>query len=183
MEEIHVVTAVHHPTRRRIIDHLVLHAPAQVGAMARALDLQVGSVSHHLRVLQKVGAVEQVPDPDGDGRRSWWRMARSSFRWSADDFTSPGERLQAREAERANLGHQLTVLQRWQERKHAGEDPAWVQTSFSNDGLGWATPEELQDLADRLIEAGSQWRDSIDREDGQERRPVFWFTHGFPVEP
>ena len=45
MTSIDVLRAVHHPTRRRIVDVLHLRGPSQVGTLARALGEQVGSVS------------------------------------------------------------------------------------------------------------------------------------------
>jgi hypothetical protein len=51
------------------------------------------------------------------------------------------------------------------------------------DHLGWATAEELAELADALQQTVSRWRRGIDRSDEQERRPVFVFAHGFPTEP
>lgn len=182
MEEIQVITAIHHPTRRRIVDHLVLHEPDQVSAVARALGLQVGSVSHHLKVLHRAGAVEPVPDPDGDGRGSWWRMSRTDFSWAAEDFVSPGEQLQAREAEQVNLANQLRKLQQWQKSKRT-DDTDWPRVAFSTDSLAWATPEEVSELSALLGKTLREWRESIDTSDGQDRRPVFIFAHGFPTEP
>ncbi|WP_018156734.1 ArsR/SmtB family transcription factor [Demetria terragena] len=181
MENINVVVAIHHPTRRRLVDHLVLHETAQVGTIAAALDLQVGSVSHHLRMLRKAGVVEQVADPGSDGRTSWWRLTRTKFAWSPDDFSSPAQRMQARDAVRANLTHQFTRLKQWLDRRDSAS-PAWAGAAFSNDSLAWATPEELSDLSGRLAETTREWRQAIDRSDGQERRPIFTFAHGFPTE-
>ena len=178
MEEISVITAVHHPLRRRIVDHLVLHETAQVGTLARTLKAQVGSISHHLRMLQRAGIVEQVADPNGDRRTSWWRLTRTSFSWSSKDFAdSPADAYLAREAERLNVRNQLDRLQAWS-RASAHSD---VQ-GFSSDALAWATAEELADLQERVADAVRGWRASIDADDGQERMPVFFFAHGFPTE-
>ena len=177
MEEISVITAISHPLRRRILDRLLLHGETQVGALARALDAQVGSISHHLRMLQRAGVVEQVDAPDGDRRTSWWRLARRSFTWSASDFDSPADALIAREAQRANIRHQLDRLQRWHRVSLQSE-----ATGFATDTLAWATQDELTALMDRLTALVDDWRAGIDRDDGQERMPVFFFAHGFPTE-
>ena len=42
MTTIETLRAVHHPTRRRMIDLLYLHGPSQVGTLARELGEQVG---------------------------------------------------------------------------------------------------------------------------------------------
>jgi DNA-binding transcriptional ArsR family regulator len=182
VESIEVITAIHHPVRRRIVDHLVLHEVDQVTAVARALGLQVGSASHHIRVLERAGVAERVEDPNGDRRTSWWRLRRTSFSWSAADFTDrPADALLARESEGANVTAQLSRLRAW--RARASDDGEWTQAAFSMDHLGWATAEELAELADALQQTVSRWRRGIDRSDEQERRPVFVFAHGFPTEP
>lgn len=177
MEEISVITAITHPLRRRIVDRLLLHGATQVGVLARALDAQVGSISHHLRMLQKAGVVEQVDPPDGDRRASWWQLARRSFSWSSADFESPADALIAREAQRANVRNQLERLQRWY-RVSAQSDVE----GFNTDTLAWATPEELTELQRRLSSLLDEWKAGIDREDGRERIPMYFFAHGFPTE-
>lgn len=177
MENISVITAIAHPLRRRMLDRLLLHGATQVGTFARVLDSQVGSVSHHLRMLQKAGVVEQVEAPDGDRRASWWRLARESFTWSTGGFDSPADALIAREALRANVRHQLDLLQRWHRAAPQSE-----REGFSTDSLAWATQSELSDLHRRVNELVQDWRGGIDREDGQDRMPVFFFAHGFPTE-
>lgn len=176
MEDIKVVTAISHPLRRRIIDRLLLHGPTQVGTLARTFEAQVGSISHHLRMLQKAGVVEQVDPPDGDRRASWWQLTRRSFTWSTD-FDSPADALLAREAQRANVRSQLDRLQRW----HRASSRTDLE-GFSTDSLAWATQDELADLHRRLNTLLDEWRAGIDREDGQQRMPVFFFAHGFPTE-
>ncbi|WP_353111444.1 helix-turn-helix domain-containing protein [Microbacterium sp.] len=177
MEQISVIAAVHHPLRRRIFDHLLVHGPCQVGAIARALDVQVGSISHHLRMLQRSEVVEHVDDPSGDRRTSWWRLRRRSFTWAETDFASPADRLLAREAQRANIRHQIDLLQRWNRISRDSEVEA-----FSTDSLKRATPAELADLGARLNALLDDWGAGIDEDDGQDRIPVFFFAHGFPAD-
>lgn len=172
-----MITAIAHPLRRRIVDRLLLHGASQVGALARAFDVQVGSVSHHLRMLQKAGVVEQVEPPDGDRRSSWWQLARRSFTWSDGDFDSPADVMIAREAQRANVRHQLQRLQQW----HRASTGSHAQ-GFSTDTLAWATPQELRDLHARVNAAVDEWKRGIDTGDGDERMPVFFFAHGFPTQ-
>lgn len=177
VEEITVITAISHPLRRRIIDRLLLHGPTQVGTLARVFDAQVGSISHHLRMLQKADVVEHIDDPTGDRRTSWWQLAQRSFTWSTE-FDSPADALLAREAQRANVRHHLDRLQRWDRASAQGDDGY----GFSTDALAWATSEEIQELHTRLNALMDDWKTGIDREDGQERRPMFFFAHGFPTE-
>ena len=180
---IETLQAVHHPMRRRIIDYLFVRGPSQVGALARVLDQQVGSISHHLRMLERVGVVARVPELAVDGRTSWWRLDDASISWSVEDFAdNPADRAQARAAERLNIDYQLGRLSTWKQRREVmGED--WRRAAFTSDVLATATSEELTALGQALVRTWNEWRESIDREDGQAREPVFVFAHGFPIQP
>ncbi|WP_166998597.1 winged helix-turn-helix domain-containing protein [Paramicrobacterium fandaimingii] len=180
MEQIETITAIHHPVRRRIFEYLYLHGSSQVGTLARALDQQVGSISHHLRMLERADIVERADAPDGDKRSSWWVAKRDSFSWSLDDFAdSPADAVLAREAERINIAVHVRRLQEW--KKSASRSPEW--DGFSTDALAWATPDELADLSASLSATLDAWKRRIDTDDGQQRRPVFFFAHGFPTLP
>src|SRR6478672_4310172 len=94
MTSIEILRAVHHPTRRRMVDFLYLHGPSQVGTLARELGEQVGSISHHLRMLERAGVVAHAPELSTDGRTSWWRLEQDTLTWSAEDFDGAAERTQ-----------------------------------------------------------------------------------------
>lgn len=183
MPSIETLQAVHHPTRRRIIALLFAQGPSQVGTLARALDQQVGSISHHLRMLQRVGVVAPAPELVTDGRTSWWRLDQASISWSVEDFAdNPADRAQAKAAERLNIDHQLGRLSAWKQRQDAmGAD--WRRAAFTSDVLATATPGELAALNEALVRTWNEWRESIDRDDGQARELVFVFAHGFPTQP
>lgn len=184
MVSIDTLVAYHHPTRRRIVEHLYLEGPAQVGAIARALGEQVGSISHHLRVLERVEAVERAPDlQDGDRRTSWWRVGNPSLSWAADDFADrPADLHRARAADRLNAERHVTKLADWKRREAAAPE-RWRRAAYSTDSLARATPDELEDLMRRLVQAVADWKAEIDVDDGQAREPVFLFSHGFPSRP
>lgn len=184
MTSIETLRAVHHPTRRRIIDYLHLHGPSQVGTLAGELDQQVGSISHHLRMLERVGVVERAPELATDGRTSWWRT-RGDLRisWAADDFAdNPADHVQARAAERLNVEHQLAKLSAHLRRNDRVPE-GWRRAAFSSDFAAMATPEELARLCELLTRTCREWREAIDTDDGQPREPVFVFSHGFPSRP
>jgi len=165
-----------------MIDYLYLHGPTQVGTLARELGQQVGSISHHLRMLERAGVVVPAPELATDGRTSWWRLEQTSVSWAVDDFADAADRVQAKAAERLNIDHHLARLSAWKrESERAG--PAWRHAAFSTDSLALASPAELERLAEILRVATREWRDSIDLDDDTERRPVFVFTHGFPTQP
>lgn len=183
MTSIETLRAVHHPTRRRMVDFLYLHGPSRVGTLARELGEQVGSISHHLRMLEKAGVAAQVPELATDGRTSWWRLEQTSISWSVEDFADDAAgRTQARAAERLNLDHQLGGLAAWK-RESERADPAWRRAAFSSDFLAMATPAELTALQETLLAVLRAWQAGIDTSDGEPREPVFVFAHGFPTRP
>lgn len=183
MTSIETLRAVHHPTRRRILEFLWTSGPNQVGTMAREFGEQVGSISHHLRMLERVGAVERAPELATDGRTSWWRSVDTRITWSVDDFVDrPADRIEARAVEKLNVEYQLRKLSAWK-RESERAPQEWRDAAFSSDTTAVATAAELTDLRERLNALTQEWRASIDRTDGQERRQVFLFAHGFPTRP
>ncbi|MEP9363869.1 ArsR family transcriptional regulator [Nocardioides sp. CN2-186] len=182
MTTIDVLRAVHHPTRRRIIEVLYLHGPTQVGTLARELGEQVGSISHHLRMLERAGVVSPAPELATDGRTSWWRLEQDTLSWSVEDFDDAADRTQAKAAQRLNLDHQLTKLAAWKSSSERA-DPAWRRAAFSSDFLAMATPDELVALQEALGATVNRWRAGLPDEPDGERSPVFVFAHGFPTQP
>ena len=183
MVSIDTITAVHHPVRRRIIDFLVVEGPSQVGTLARAFDQQVGSISHHLRMLQRAGFVEQAPELARDGRTRWWWYVGPGIDWSVEDFAdTPADRHRAEVAERLNFEHHVARFVEWQRHK-ASYDEQWRRAAFTSDTLARATREELVDLQQQLVAVVRAWKKGIDTDDGQEREGVFVFCQGVPVRP
>lgn len=184
MTSIETLRAVHHPTRRRIVEYVAVNGPSQVTTLARALGEQVGSISHHLRMLERVGLIERAPELASDGRTSWWRRAPESMvSWSVDDFAdNPADRMAAKAAEKLNIEFQLGKLAAWKNEQDRAA-PEWRRAAFSSDTSASATAEELSHLQEMLLETVRTWKDSIDTCDGAERSPVFIFIHGFPTRP
>jgi len=188
------LVAMHHPVRRRIMEHLHVHGPATVGALAAGLGQQVGSISHHLKTLQKIGFVEPAPELARDGRESWWRWVPREVTWSITDFAgSPTDLLLATAAERANLQHHNDKVLAWFTDREE-HDAEWTDAAFSTEV--WARPnaEELADLSRRVYALFADWTSECEaaeqreRADGDEaavqrRAPVFVFAHGNPSRP
>ncbi len=138
--DLDVLTALHHPVRRRILELLTLEGPATVGTIAAGLGQQVGSVSHHLKTLERVGFAEPAPDLARDRRESWWRSVPRRVSWSVTDFAgSPGDLLVAEAAERSNLAHHADKVTSWlTEREGAG--PGLVRRGVRDRAVGPCDP-------------------------------------------
>src|SRR5919109_3892505 len=63
--------ALAHPVRLALIDHLMSDGPATASACARAVGDTPSNCSYHLRILAKVGLVDEVESEDG--RERPWR--------------------------------------------------------------------------------------------------------------
>ncbi|WP_427919609.1 ArsR/SmtB family transcription factor [Streptomyces sp. cg40] len=85
LSDLATLKALAQPRRQRMLQHLTLHGPATSATLARALGLNTGSTSYHLRELARYGFVEEMePEwaPDhGHGRERWWRAVPGDRRF------------------------------------------------------------------------------------------------------
>ena len=186
-ELIDVLMALHHPTRRWLVELLWVEGPATVGRLAGRTGLAVGSVSHHLKPLHRQGFIEPAPDLARDTRESWWRVTPRNFSWSADDFEpdSVGRRV-ADQAEIENFRYQVRATQQW--LKESSEAPVdWRRAAGATDSLVNATVEQLADLHRRLGEVLSEWSSECMDDEKQRpdavRRHIRTLIRCFPSKP
>jgi DNA-binding transcriptional ArsR family regulator len=181
------LVAFHHPLRRWLTELLGVDGPANVGQLAAATGLAVGSVSHHLKVLHQQDLIEPAPDLARDTRESWWRLKSRSMTWSVDDFDegSLGRRV-AQTAEVENLRFQVRAMQEWL-RRAPSETTGWRQAANSTDTYVPATEEQVRDFADRLIALVHDWSAECMAAAAEDpdvpRRPVRAIARVFPSDP
>ncbi len=72
LTDLRVLKALAQPRRQQMLHHLTVHGPATSATLARALGLNTGATSYHLRELARYGFVEETPG-SGHGRERWWR--------------------------------------------------------------------------------------------------------------
>ena len=186
-ELVDVLIALHHPTRRWLLELLWVDGPATVGRLAARTGLAVGSVSHHLKPLHRQGFIEPAPDLARDTRESWWRVTPRNLTWSIDDFEPDSlDRRVAYQAEVENFRHQVRATQQW--LKEMPDAPVeWRGAAGATDSLVNATVEQLADLHRRLGEALSEWsrecRDDEKLRPGAVRRHVRTLIRCFPSRP
>ncbi len=183
-ELIDQLVAYHHPTRQRILECLSLHGPAPVGVLAARLDLAPGSVSHHLKPLHRAGFVEPAPDLATDTRASWWRTSQTTVSYDAADFPTGSRAHEVVSlAEKANDDRHVEAIRSWR-RDRSSLPAAWQRAGGSQDSSAPATPEQVQDLLDRVQTLMRAWGEEC-RQDAEarpevERLPVLFFAHVGP---
>ncbi len=182
-----LLVAFHHPIRRWLTELLGVDGPANVGQLAAATGLAVGSVSHHLKVLHQQDLIEPAPELARDTRESWWRLKPRSMTWSVEDCDEGtlGRRV-AQTAEVENLRFQVRAMQDWL-RRAPGETAGWRTAANSTDTYVPATESQVRDFAERLSKLVHDWSaecmaDAAENPDA-ERRPVRAIARVFPSEP
>lgn len=158
---IDVLVALHHPTRRWLVEVLYVEGPATVGRLAARTGLAVGSVSHHLKPLHRHGFVEPAPELARDTRESWWRVTERPLSWSPEDFgpDSVGRKVADR-AELENFRYQARATQQWLKEMDRAT-PQWRRAAGSTDSLVRATPEQTKDLHQRLGAVLRAWTEEV----------------------
>jgi len=87
LSDLATLKALAQPRRQRMLQHLTLHGPATSATLARALGLNTGSTSYHLRELARYGFVEETEAetdpgrPPDHGRERWWRAVPGDRRF------------------------------------------------------------------------------------------------------
>ncbi|MEN8652284.1 helix-turn-helix domain-containing protein [Streptomyces sp. 21So2-11] len=95
--ELAALKALAQPRRQQILQQLSLHGPATSAILARALGLNTGATSYHLRELARYGFAEEAePEAMGRGgahRERWWRAVPGDRRFPRRTQQSPEMRL------------------------------------------------------------------------------------------
>ena len=82
--------------------------------MAGRTGQTVANVSHHLRVLDTAGLIEEAPELARTRRERWWRLVSSALKWSEVDFADdPAGAAVANAALSLNLEHHVSLVRAW----------------------------------------------------------------------
>lgn len=170
------------PFRSRILDALAVDGPSTASALALRTGQAVGSVSHHLKVLDEAGLVVEAPELARDRRERWWRLVAPGIRWSRAEFaTDAGAVTAALAAESLEMQRQFDRAQEWLANSEAAG--VWDDAAFASQTWLKLSPAELAQLSTELIALTQRWRHRSIPDDGIERETVFVFTRGFPAQP
>jgi DNA-binding transcriptional ArsR family regulator len=143
--------AMAHPLRLQILG-LLVEGPSTASRLGRRLGESSGSMSYHLRVLARAGAV--VADPAlGNRRERWWRRPDRFVLLPTDDD------LEGRAITARMLGLFFARDEEARRRlvtRNVGA--AWRAGAFVGNWFVALTPEEADALAERLVELVQELR-------------------------
>jgi DNA-binding transcriptional ArsR family regulator len=149
--------ALAHPLRADLFRALQ-EGPATSTQLAKRLGSNTGTVSWHLRQLERFGFIEDAPG-HGSGRERWWRAGVAG---TTLDIRDPGmldpvaleaARWFVRDESRAHweaLHHWIDTAQQWSQD--------WIGASFLHDTVIELTPSELLALQQELLAAVERLR-------------------------
>ncbi|MER5199084.1 winged helix-turn-helix domain-containing protein [Streptomyces sp. NPDC002755] len=160
--------ALAQPRRQRMLEHLTLHGPATSATLARALGLNTGSTSYHLRELARYGFVEETdaerPAHRGENgenpaearqaepsthRERWWRAVPGDRRFPPRSRQSAEMRLVMDELNHHAYAADLDLFERLQ--RDAEDDDPWADAFPYSRGTIRLTLPELQDFFEEYI--------------------------------
>lgn len=177
-----VLAALAHPTRRRLMDALVVHGPSTAGQLSERLGVAVGNISHHLKVLAEADLLEEAPELARDRRERWWRRAHAGLRWTRSEVGSTAaEEAIADAAEATDFHRQIELTQAW----FAGREPLTDLDRAAYSTIFWLqlNADELTEMSEEIVTVFRRWYEREVPDDGTERSPVFAFSRAFPARP
>ncbi|AUH41808.1 ArsR/SmtB family transcription factor [Streptomyces sp. CMB-StM0423] len=173
--------ALAHPLRLRILRHLSVHGPATSTTLAGALDENTGTLSYHLRMLERGGLIEDIPERSA-GRERWWRgVPGLDIRRPPMDDVTAGERAVIAELDRLRGAEDLELARRFAAGQGGeGEEPeeGWLRGSR---GLSHLTKEQLDAFHDDYLQLLAKYRHTPE-DAAPGARPVHLRWFGIPAD-
>jgi DNA-binding transcriptional ArsR family regulator len=150
-----VLRALAHPRRQRMLQYLGLHGPATSAMVARALDLNTGATSYHLRELARHGFVEEMPER-AHGRERWWHAPGRDLRIPPRSRQDEAMRAVVDEMARLELADDIAELTRAQAQRD--EMGPWGDGFQFSRGTVRLTLDELRELFEDYIRLLNRYR-------------------------
>ncbi|MBO8189931.1 winged helix-turn-helix domain-containing protein [Streptomyces spirodelae] len=169
--------ALAHPLRLKILRRLAAAGAATATALAAELGENTGTLSYHLRQLERAGFIEDDPEHSANGRERWWRGVRGlDVRRPAPAGLSPAERAVVGELDRLRMEEDIELAYSYT-LPHPGEEE-WV---YGSRGTLHLTRGELQEFHDAYLELLRRFqRRRTEGEPGTRPVAVRWF--GVPLD-
>ena len=176
--DVDALKALAHPRRQHILRHLGLHGPATSATLARALGLNTGATSYHLRELARYGFVEEAAKGE-HGRERWWQAPKRDLRVPPRARQSEQMRAVVDAMARSEIADDLARFVRLQERQDA--HGAWSDGFPHSRGSIRVTPEELREFFEEYIQLVNRYK-RADADTPPEARTVLTRFFAFPDE-
>lgn len=151
LNDLATLRALAHPRRQRMLQHLTVHGPATSATLARALGLNTGSTSYHLRELARYGFVEEQTEGAGHGRERWWRAIPGDRRFPPHSRQSPEMRLVMDELNHHAYAADLELFEQAQLRRDPDADDPWADAFPYSRGTIRLTLPELREFFEEYI--------------------------------
>ncbi|MFJ2773051.1 helix-turn-helix domain-containing protein [Streptomyces sp. NPDC087300] len=141
LSDLRVLKALAQPRRQRMLQHLTVHGPATSATLARALGLNTGATSYHLRELARYGFVEETSGPGRGHRERWWRAVPGDRRFPPRSRQSPEVRLVMDELDHLSYTADLELFEQLKQQG-AGELGEWADAfPYSRGSIRLTLPE------------------------------------------
>ncbi|WP_239570118.1 helix-turn-helix domain-containing protein [Streptomyces sp. G44] len=158
--------------------HLTVHGPATSATLARALGLNTGATSYHLRELARYGFVEEAPR-SGRVRERWWRAVPGDRRFPPRSRQSPETRLVMDELNHLAYAADLDLFEQAQRERDA-EPGEWGDAFPSSRGTIRLTVDELREFFEEYIALLNRYK-RPDADTPAEARTVLTRFLAFPA--
>ncbi|MEI5101226.1 helix-turn-helix domain-containing protein [Streptomyces sp. PmtG] len=150
LRDLRVLKALAQPRRQQMLQHLTVHGPATSASLARALGLNTGATSYHLRELARYGFVEETQQ-SGRGRERWWRAVPGDRRFPPRSQQSPETRLVMDELNHLAYAADLELFEQLQRESGGPEADEWVDAFPYSRGTMRLTVDELRAFFEEYI--------------------------------
>lgn len=172
------MTALAHPVRLDLINHLMASGPATASACARAVNDSPSNCSYHLRLLARVGLVEHVSSEDG--RERPWRALVTGFatpEGDSDSSIAAAEKLLAVSVRR----DERLVSEHLRRRDQLSK--GWREAEIFSTYTLSLSARELKSLGAELDALIRPYLAATRDEPGSGRELVHLGLHAFPTDP
>lgn len=170
--------ALAHPRRQRILDYLDQHGPATSSTLARALGLNTGATSYHLRELARFGLIEDAPAVGSNRRERWWRTVHADIRFPMRSEQDSRTREAVDRFGEQVLQEHMREFQR--AKKRLSDDDPWSDAFPFSNGTITVTLQELEEFFEGYIALLQRYQRPPEQTPAEARTVVTSFL-GFPA--
>ncbi|GAA1945058.1 helix-turn-helix domain-containing protein [Streptomyces durmitorensis] len=184
LSDLRVLKALAQPRRQQMLQHLTVHGPATSATLARALGLNTGATSYHLRELARYGFVEETAGT-GHGRERWWRAVPGDRRFPPRSKQNAETRLVMDELNYLSYAADLELFEQLQrDAGEAGDSDAgpdeWADAFPYSRGAIRLTLPELREFFEEYIALLNRYK-RPDAETSADARTVLTRLLAFPA--